>query len=117
MTLLGIVIAIGISFISIYIAGPIGGVVNPALMFGLVFSTYLRTKEIHEDLKTIKTHFGLLNEEEKAAIQMKQQLRNLYENEIDNKKYSPEMERINREIELELEKYHQKDKDKKDRED
>ncbi|MCR8845633.1 hypothetical protein NQ117_18270 [Paenibacillus sp. SC116] len=111
MALLGIVIAIGISFISVYIAGPIGGVVVPAIMFGLVFSTYLRTKEIQEDLKMIKAHFGLVNEAEKAEIQMQQQLRNLYENEIDNKKYSPEMERVNREIELELEKYHEDRKD------
>ncbi|MBD8497242.1 hypothetical protein [Paenibacillus arenosi] len=115
MALLGIVIAIGISFLFVYIAGPIGSVVVPAIMFGLIFSTYMRTKAIEEDVKAIKTHFGLLNEAEKAELQMQQQFKNLYEHEIDNKKYSPELERINREIELELENYQEDRKDKNDK--
>ncbi|MEK3732026.1 MULTISPECIES: hypothetical protein [Paenibacillus] len=66
------------------------------ILFGLVFSTYLKTRQMSEDIKQIKGKLGLLSEEERTDLGI-QAYRRLHQD-------SEWMSNTNQEIEEELEK-------------
>ncbi|MEK5475724.1 hypothetical protein NYE70_02115 [Paenibacillus sp. FSL R5-0407] len=101
MLFIGMVIGAIILFLSFYIVGPYGAGIFLIVLFGLVFSTYQKNKEIYEDVKIIREKLGLLHEEEKfqQEIEMNQK-------EYDNNKDEPKfISKLDEEIEEELEKY------------
>lgn len=101
MMLIGMVIGAIILFLSFYIVGPYGAGIFLIVLFGLVFSTYQKNKEIYEDVKKIREKLGLLHEEEKF-----QQENEKNQKEYDNNKDEPKfISKLDEEIEEELEKY------------
>ncbi|MDT3429235.1 putative Holliday junction resolvase-like endonuclease [Paenibacillus forsythiae] len=103
MTILGTIIAIALSIV----LGPVGGIILISIMFGLVLSTYMRNKEIYNDLQSIKEKLGI---EERDDFNMTNEE---IEEELE-KDYieSSELNDINKEIEKELEEYRETNDDK-----
>jgi len=101
-TIIAIVIAIALSFL----LGPFGGIILISIMFGFVLSTYMRNKEIHNDLQRIKEKLGILERDDF----------NMTNEEIEEeleKDYieSREMNETNKDIEKELGEYIELNKD------
>ncbi|CAM3719442.1 hypothetical protein [Marinicrinis lubricantis] len=97
MVIVGIIMAVILSIFSYVIIGPLGGVIILSILFGIVFDIYHRTKEIHSDVKRIKQHLGIANDEEIELLQIEEEIID----ELDNID-SEELERVNEEIEKEL---------------
>ncbi|MHA6484135.1 hypothetical protein ACX1C1_19770 [Paenibacillus sp. strain BS8-2] len=101
MILQGNIIAIVILVLSIIVLGPYGIVILIIILFGMVFSTYQKNKQISVDLQMIREKLGLLREEEKVEIELKRS-----EEEYKNAIRDPEfMTEIDKQIEEELEKH------------
>lgn len=64
MTILGIVIAIILTYLLLMIIGPYAVIFMVAVLFGLVFSTHQKNKLIYEDLQKIKEKLGIKDTEE-----------------------------------------------------
>ncbi|WMT39655.1 hypothetical protein RE628_19935 [Paenibacillus sp. D2_2] len=101
MTVIGMVIGAIILFLSVYLIGPYGVGIFLVILFGIVFSTYQRNKQIYEDIKKIREKLGLLREDEKIQQGIDEGLQ-----AFEKKEDHPEIiSEINKEIEEELEKY------------
>lgn len=100
MTLIGIIFGAVLLIASVLLLGPYGAGVFLIIVFGMVFSNYQRTKEIHEDLKEIKEKLGLLREDERIAREIDKALR--AEDQLLDSNNDTD---INKEIEDELENY------------
>lgn len=101
MIFIGMVIGAIILLLSFYIVGPYGAGIFLIVLFGLVFSTYQKNKEIYEDVKKIREKLGLLHEEEKFQQEVEMN-RTEYDNNKDEPKF---ISKLDQEIEEELEKY------------
>lgn len=74
MTFLGMIIATVILLISFHMIGPYGIAFLLILLFGLIFSTYQKQKQIKEDLTAIREKLGLLSEDEKVKLDEKKHM-------------------------------------------
>ncbi|OXM14670.1 hypothetical protein [Paenibacillus herberti] len=106
MTVVGMLIALFITLLSIVFLGPYGAAILPILLFGMVFSIYQKNKQIYEDVKLIREKLGLLREEEEIEreIQKSKDEYNKSDPEIKEIDFLERSE-IDKEIEAELEKY------------
>lgn len=59
MFILGTIVAGGLAFALLALAGPAGGYVFVSIVFGLVFATYWRVKNIQQELRLIKEKLGI----------------------------------------------------------
>lgn len=101
MMIIGMIIATIVAVLSFLIIGPYGIGVLLILLFGLVFSTYQKNKQIYEDLKTIREKLGLLRDDEILQIEINKNFE-----EYDKIKEESQMASDrDKEIEEELEKY------------
>lgn len=100
MTVIGIIFGAVLLTASVLLLGPYGAGIFLIIVFGIVFSNYQRTKEIHEDLKEIKEKLGLLREDERIAREIDKALK-AEDRLLDSNNDSD----INKEIEDELESY------------
>jgi predicted Holliday junction resolvase-like endonuclease len=101
MTIAGMLIALFVLLVSFYFMGPFGVGILLIILFGLTLSTYQKTKQINDDLKQIKNKLGILNEEEKNDMDIKNNAKE-YEMAIKDPEFKS---KINEEIEKELENY------------
>ena len=100
-------IAAIILMLSIFKFGLYGLCVFLILLFGLVFSTHQRNKQIYEDLKSVREKLGLLREDEIIKIE-----KDKFQEEYNKIKNNPQlMSETNKEIEEELEKLSDTDKE------
>ncbi|SFM53335.1 hypothetical protein SAMN03159341_1444 [Paenibacillus sp. 1_12] len=103
MTLLGICAAVAAAILISLFLGPYGLLVLISIIFGLVLSTHIRSKEIHSDLQRIKEKLGIedkddfnmSNDEIEEELEKEQLIEN-HENELTD---------LDIEIEKELENY------------
>lgn len=104
MSIIGMIIAAVILALSFIIAGPYGIGIFLIVLFGMVFSTYVKNKQVLEDLRTIREKLGLLTEDEKIDIEIeKRDTKTKSYNELSED--PPIVSEIDKEIEEELERY------------
>lgn len=98
MFVLGTFIAILLAAVFSLIFGPFGGLLIIPIMFGLVFSTYHRNKQMFDDIQKIKEKLGIediINEE--IEIENEQEL-------LENENTS-ELSELDKQIEKELDEF------------
>ncbi|MDQ0887682.1 divalent metal cation (Fe/Co/Zn/Cd) transporter [Paenibacillus sp. V4I9] len=106
MTIIGIITAIIFAIlISIYL-GPFGGIVLLAVIFGLVLSAHQRNKKMYDDIQRIKERLGIVdrNDFHMSNEEIEEEL----ELEVRSESEQKELDKINAEIEDELENYSNK---------
>ncbi|MNT93128.1 hypothetical protein D3C72_2345330 [compost metagenome] len=59
MAVMGPVIGTILAIALIFILGPTAGIVLLSIMFGMILSTFMRQKEIYNDLGLIKERLGI----------------------------------------------------------
>lgn len=97
MTVKNMLIALVIVSLSLFFV-PYSIVVLVVILFSFIFSIYQKNKEIHDDLRKIKRHLGLLSKEELEIVEINEEL--AYHREIEN---SPQkIDELNSKIEEEL---------------
>lgn len=101
MTWVGMIIGVVLSVVLYYFFGPLGGLIFAAVVFGMIYSTHQRTKEIDSDIRLIKERLGLLDSEEQEELRVEQEV----EDALENNPPSENQDAINEEIEAELEQY------------
>ncbi|XEC97331.1 hypothetical protein AB6A23_12705 [Paenibacillus tarimensis] len=111
MTFAGIIIGAGLLIILFMVMGPAGAGLFMAIIFGLVFSNHFRNKEMYEDIKKIKAHLGLMENEELEDYKSEEELRNAMALKDDPDK----LKEVNQEIEKELEQYVSDDQEKNEK--
>ncbi|WP_438445357.1 hypothetical protein [Gorillibacterium sp. sgz5001074] len=101
MTIFGIILAIIVTIGLTMMMGPYGGMLILAVLFGMVFSTHLRTREMQKDLLLIKEKLGIQDPEELEVYPDPEET--LAEgNEEDKRKLLAMNEEIERELEVDL---------------
>ncbi|MDF2645476.1 MAG: hypothetical protein K0Q73_1281 [Paenibacillus sp.] len=106
MTIIGIITAIIFAIlISIYL-GPFGGIVLLAVIFGLVLSTHQRNKKMYEDIQRMKERLGIVDRDDFHMTN--EEIEDELELEMRSESEHRELEKINAEIEDELEDYSNK---------
>lgn len=98
MNIKNVIVALIIVALSLYFF-PYSIMVLCIILLSYLFSIYEKNKAIHEDLRKIKRHLGLLSEEELEQVEIDEELE--YHKALEN---NPEdIDELNREIEEELE--------------
>lgn len=106
MTIIGISTAIIFAIlISIYL-GPLGGIVLLSVIFGLVLSTHQRNKKMYEDIQRVKERLGIVDRNDFHMTN--EEIEEELELEVRSESEQRELEKINAEIEEELEDYSNK---------
>lgn len=106
MTIIGISTAIIFAIlISIYL-GPLGGIFLLAVIFGLVLSTHQRNKKMYEDIQRVKERLGIVDRNDFHMTN--EEIEEELELEVRSESEQRELEKINAEIEDELEDYSNK---------
>lgn len=99
MTFVGIIAIIFLTILSTAIFGPWGAAIPSVLLFGLVFSIYMKNKQILGELKIIREKLDLLTDDERALAEEERIAKAIGE----GKPEAEVLSEINREIEAELE--------------
>lgn len=99
MVIFGTIAAILLSILLTMFLGPYGVIVLLSLIFGMVLSTHLRTKEIQNDIQKIKEKLGI---EDTNDFHMSNEE---IEQELEKEMESDELRERNEQIEKELEEY------------
>lgn len=105
MVLFGTIAAVILSIILVMFFGPYGIMVFLAIFFGMVLSTYMRTKEIQNDIQRIKEKLGIEDTLGLADTNDFQMSDEEIEQELEKEMESDELREINEQIEKELEEY------------
>jgi hypothetical protein len=99
MAIFGTIAAVILSVLFMMLLGPYGIIVLLSLIFGMVLSTHMRTKEIQNDLQRIKEKLGI---EDPNDFNMSNEE---IEQELEKEMETDELREINQQIEKELEEY------------
>lgn len=100
--LAGMLFALLLLIFTFIFLGPYGIALVIIIMFGMNYSTYKTNKKIAEDLQLIKEKMGLMTEDEQIELDIKKGL------EAENDPIA--MNKINAEIERELERNEEDDR-------
>jgi uncharacterized membrane protein YgaE (UPF0421/DUF939 family) len=112
MTIIATFIAVILAVMVSYFLGPLGGLILISLIFGLTLSTYMRNREIQNDIQRIKEKLGIIDKDDFNLTD--DEIEEVFENEQEIHEGKRGLSECDKEIEMELEEYLKTENEKKE---